>query len=677
MRALTATLLAAQRSSSARPYLRVRLFDREVSVIRLRWERWHQGVEADGPCDAAVPADGSLLRARIDPSDGALSDQRVAAPDATSDFSAWTSLGAVATSPRLGLAAAGTRALLATVRGDGVTVEVRESIDSGAGFGSSSVVATAGATVTAIGCGLQSDGSAAVLYAVAGVVYAVTRSGVGAWSSPQAWTPSLASISGLAVHFDLDYHLLVSGATAAGDAGVWATALGDGGQIPPGTWPALTEISLASSGTGVSYLATGAATADVPRALFVESYSGGGAYDRVHIAGGVALSFWFDFLWRDPRPFEHASAHGLAVAGGGSDAWLCSPGGVWHAAVSVAVTELTGDVLEADMEQGLERGRLRLVLSNQDGRYNADVAPAALAPGGEILVGPGYETTAGAEASEGPRFWISSLRRRPRSGSSTVELEAVDGWGLLRAWTAPRQLAWPAGSKSAFLVLRDLGRRVGLSVSVANASTEATMLQPAFAVRAGESGATAVLRLLLTLPDVLLVRGVNAILTEPRANDSTNYAYGDSEASGGHAVLELHTGERPATAGWSRVFGDGVFAEATDEEALRAGAGATIVVDGNLTAQPRADARATLLLRQAALDAPRGELVVRANAGQEVNDLITVADAPRGMRPFPYALPLAFPTVGPTKFRVRALRLRFARGRAQPRYDSTLTLTEV
>ena len=82
--------------------------------------------------------------------------------------------------------------------------------------------------------------------------------------------------------------------------------------------------------------------------------------------------------------------------------------------------------------------------------------------------------------------------------------------------------------------------------------------------------------------------------------------------------------------------------------------------------------------RGAPLAGPRGELVVAANVGQEPGDVIAIADAELGMRPFPYAFPLACPTAGPpTKFRVAALRLRFVRGGDRPRYDTTLTLTEV
>ena len=135
MRTLTSTLLAAQRSASAVPYVRVELHDRDVGVARPRWERWYSGAEPSGPCAVATPADGSLLRARIDPSGGTMYHQRVANPGPGSGYSSWTSLGGVAAAPRLGLAAAGTRALIAFVNTAGTGVQVRESTNSGASFG--------------------------------------------------------------------------------------------------------------------------------------------------------------------------------------------------------------------------------------------------------------------------------------------------------------------------------------------------------------------------------------------------------------------------------------------------------------------------------------------------------------------------------------------------------------
>ena len=48
---------------------------------------------------------------------------------------------------------------------------------------------------------------------------------------------------------------------------------------------------------------------------------------------------------------------------------------------------------------------------------------------------------------------------------------------------------------------------------------------------------------------------------------------------------------------------------------------------------------------------------------QEVGDVVAVTDAAAGLSAAP--------------FRVSALRLHFVRGRARPRYEQTLTLSEV
>jgi hypothetical protein len=64
MRTLTAALLAAQRSRSAVPYLKVTAADRIGGIRRLAFSRLYTGSEADSHHAAAMPGDGSLLRAR-------------------------------------------------------------------------------------------------------------------------------------------------------------------------------------------------------------------------------------------------------------------------------------------------------------------------------------------------------------------------------------------------------------------------------------------------------------------------------------------------------------------------------------------------------------------------------------------------------------------------------------
>ncbi len=658
MRTLSATLEAAQRAASGEPYVRVRLWDRDVGVMRLRWLRWYTGSEADGPCGVAMPADGALLRARINPSDGALWHQRVASPGAGSTYSAWVSLGTVAAGPRLGLAAAGTRALLATVRSGGAGVEVRESIDSGASLGASALLTTAGSTVTAITCTLQAAGSAVVFYAASAMVYAMTRVGTGAWSAPVAWSRSLASVTWIAARWDEDHEVLVSGTTSAGLAGAWASTFGAGNLVPSGVWMSLVEVAAASAGTSISYLATGIGRVDTPRALLVESYSGGGAYHRVQIATGLLLTGYADQLWRDPQPFDHASAHGVGFTAGGSHAWLASPAGVWHAAVVFVETELTADVLSVDVQQGRDHGRVRVTLRNDDARYAASGAPQALAPGGELLIDPGYRTAVGAEGSEGMQFWITAVRRVAGRGAAVVEIEAVDGWGLLEAWTVPRQLVWAAGGTTAAGVLGGVGRRAGILVTSNGGSAEGSIWLPAFTMRAGEHAATAFRRLLDALPDLAVMRGAVPTMWEPLVSEATVYTYGVT-----HPVTEARIEEGPPALGWARVFGQGVFAEAVDGAAMRSGAATAVVLDNRLAAQARVDVRAATTLRKAALAVDRGEVVVQPNVGQEVGDVIEVT----------------VPAVGlvAARFRVAAVRLRFARGGARPVYEQTLTLSAV
>src|SRR3990172_8653114 len=87
-------LLAAQKSGPAVPYLKVVVSDRIGGVRRLAFSRLYTGSEPDGYHAAAMPADGSLLRARV--SGGRVYYQRVTNPGAGSNFSAWTDLDAAA-----------------------------------------------------------------------------------------------------------------------------------------------------------------------------------------------------------------------------------------------------------------------------------------------------------------------------------------------------------------------------------------------------------------------------------------------------------------------------------------------------------------------------------------------------------------------------------------------------
>ncbi len=77
MRNLSATLLAAQKSASRRPYVKVQILERVGGVTRYPWERPYTGGETDHYHAAACPGDGSLVRFMVDPLDNKLYRQKV------------------------------------------------------------------------------------------------------------------------------------------------------------------------------------------------------------------------------------------------------------------------------------------------------------------------------------------------------------------------------------------------------------------------------------------------------------------------------------------------------------------------------------------------------------------------------------------------------------------------
>ena len=117
------TLPAPQRSSSAVPYLKVTISDLVAGIRRLAYSRLYTGSEPDGYHAAAMPGDGSLLRARS--SGGGLYYQRVANPGAGSNFASWTDLEAAANAG-VALCANGSSVMLFFVDPGGITLKARE-----------------------------------------------------------------------------------------------------------------------------------------------------------------------------------------------------------------------------------------------------------------------------------------------------------------------------------------------------------------------------------------------------------------------------------------------------------------------------------------------------------------------------------------------------------------------
>lgn len=651
MLALSTTLREAQQAASTAPRLRVTLGDRDLGVTPLRWTRWYSGSEPDGAAAVAVTSDGALVRARIDPGAGTLHVQRVATPSASSDYTQWSALGSVSSTPGVSCVAAGQRLLLASVNAAGTGVEVRESSDGGATWSAPTVVATAGPTVTAVAGAVRSDGSAAVFFAAGGVVSSVSRTGLGAWGAAAAWSQSLASVDGLAATDDEDYVVIVAGSDPGGSAGVWATLFGSGQTLPAGAWQTLTPLALASPGTGVSYLVGGVAIRVEPRVSLVER----GAVDRVRIASTLAGRQTLSQLWRDPRPHEETSPFGLAITHGSGGSYLASPAGVWNAPSGAPDEDVSDDVLAFELTTNGSSQRGRVTLDDAAGRYLEGAAPVALTPGGELRLEAGFATSVGEESVELARLVITELRRERRGGRAVVEVEARGGLDALDRWRAPSQLSYAPGDRNVEQIASDLARRGGIDVLSSGAGPELTALQPAFTVRAGQRGGAALRALLERAPEVARPRGVSLHLVGVDPAATADYAYGVE-----HAIDSLALVDPAPAVGEVRVFGASDVGESIDVAGAAQGAATVVVVDASLDAPARVDARAATVLRRAELTAATARLTAAPNLAQELGDIVEVTDPAHGL--------------DAARYRVAEVRYRFARS-GRPRAEMQLSLT--
>jgi hypothetical protein len=542
----------------------------------------------------------------------------------------------------------------------GTVLKVRESTDNGATLAAAVTVATASGAVAWLAADVKSNGDALLLYSVGATVFSVKRTG-GAWGSPAAWTNSVASVTGLACYHEGDWNAAVCGTNAAGESFAWTAVFGEGFSQAANTWSVLREVTRASAGSSVSFRAPFLSQPDTYRLTFVEKYTGSAAYNRPYHSHSPATADFAANLWREPVPFDLTSDFGQAIAFSAGAVWLSTPSGVWAASLAATALDVTADVLEATTDDRPFEGRCRIVLRNDGGRYFT--LPSQIKTGAEMRLSPGYVTTSGPQSSDGPAYWIESIERRSAGGEATLVLECRDAWSLLGEWRARRQYAWAAGERNVFGILQFLFSRAGLEFSSAGSSATAADRYPSFTVHPGDSGLTAVRRLLVTLPDVIFVRGEFAFLTEPLASEATDYAYGTQTGAADHALLAgRYADETPGT-NRAQVFGKAVFGERFDWPGVQSVYDRLRQVDDrNLTAVAQAESRADAVLRQAALEAMSGEITVPVNCGQELYDIVEVTDAGAGL--------------SAARRRVAGISLRYSTGE-RPVYEQRIALGAV
>jgi hypothetical protein len=634
MRELTATLLAAQQQESGIPCVKVVAANKIFGVVRYDWSRLYNGSEDDYYHALAMPADGSLIRARITlPSDSRkLYRQRVSSPGEGSDFSQWIYTGQY----NAVVAAAATLNAEVSILWINSSREIRrlKSTDNGANWGSSELIDYSPTTsIYGLAVAYKTNGDLGIFFADQSTLY-VKKNVSGSWQTKTAWDKTTGNISGVAAIYSGDWYLLVTGKDSAGNYKLWSLIYGDGGEVADGSWSALKELASAPSGGSYEYRQPFLDKSDVCRCFFIEAFTGNEAYSRPFRSHTVPGSSYLDGLWREPVPFNLSSGYGLAIAHRGIYAWLTSPGGVWRAPLTAQNLDLSDDIISLRQEVDEKTGSLTVELNNGDGKYTAPGQGdlAVLDVGCQIEFSPGYVTASGSEWSAGPSFCLESLEHASAGGLASLILRARDGWAALGEWEARHQFRWnktsddfPVKSIIAFV----LGR-VGLKLEVKSQSAVVAGFYPDFTVNPGDDGRTVINRLLSFVPDVLLIEGEKAYLVNPLAADSSVYSYGEA-----HIIREGRY--RREAMGKNRVLVEGevsgtvVLADNFEwDEISSLDDRLNHVGDKNLTAVAKAKDRGQALLREMEIHAVGGKMVTPVNCGQQLYDIIDITDAKAG-----------------------------------------------
>ncbi len=652
MRNLSTTLVEAQRSPARLPYVKVEVVERVAGVTRLSWSRLYQGSEPDFHHAATIPGDGSLLRLRVDPADNGEYRQRVENPGPNSDFSLWEKtwdwVWAVA------LCSKDAEVLDFHIGTDGHLYR-RESSDYGVTWTISIDMGIIPGTGSKLAAAMKENHDVCLFFTEGATVKAIKRVN-GVWGAAVAWTNSVAAVTGLACNHQGDWNLIVCGRDSSNNYKVWSCVYGDGYSASPGSWSSLEELALASAGSGVEFHYPSLSFPDVFRCIFIEKYTGTDPYSRPCWSHSLASADFISNLWREPVPFDLSSSYGMAMTYHVSYVWLTTPFGVWRAALSPPSVELTEDVIELTSWAEPFSGRVAVVLRNDDGRYR-DVGSgdyAAIKEGSQLLIRPGYITTAGAEFSSGPYYWIEGWEYVSEGGRSYLLLRGGDGWWLLDRWRARRQFSWEKGERNIFQLLSFLFARAGLEFSAFSTSSAMVNEYPAFTVHPRESGATAVRRLLGMVADVLFFTRDCGYLKNPLADEESVYSYGTD-----HAILQARYASSALPINRVQVFGDGIMAERFQwQQIARVYDRLGQVHDINLETLAQAEERGDAELREAEISAKGGEILVPTNCGQDLYDVIEITDERAGL--------------SSARRRVLGITLRYST--REPRYEQRLRL---
>lgn len=635
MRTLSSSLLAAQKSSSQTPYVEVKASNKVFDTVNLKWNRIYEGTEDDFCHDAAALADGSLIRLRVSPlADGRkIYRQRVADPAAfEADFSQWSYIG-VYNAVSIAAATLGSEISIIWIRSNSIIQRIK-STDYGITWGSVETISLSPITaINGISAAYKPNGDLALFYADLADVY-VHKCLSGVWQTRQVWDKTAGEVSGISTVYDGDWNLLLSGKDALGGYKLWTCVYGDGGKVTAGTWTSLKIVAQAPSDACYTFKSAYLSKPGAFRAFYIEEYSGSKSYSRPFYTQTLAGADFEDNLWLEAKPFDLSSAYGMAITYYGSNCYLSTPFGVWHANSSEQTLDLSGDVLSIKTAQKGAKASAVIELDNSSGKYNqtSEGLPAPLKIGCCVSLSPGFVTQSGTEVSEGQSFVLTAYEYTRKESSSTLRIFAEGGHEALKNWRARCQFRWNKNSNECSVkeIISFILSRAGLSLEVISQSSEIGGAYPDFTISPSENGASLVEELLKLSSDVLFIEGTKAYLVNPSASDAPTYSYGTE-----HAFYGGIFGERGVNTNHIEVEGGNtapVTINTYDFESISTlGSKFLRIENSNLSSEAEAQALGEAMLNKEQTSAKYGFIQTAVNCAHQPYDTISVTDKQLGL----------------------------------------------
>jgi len=250
---------------------------------------------------------------------------------------------------------------------------------------------------------------------------------------------------------------------------------------------------------------------------------------------------FYDAGWSKAYKQGLSTVYGLALSCDGSHIWGTRNNEVWRMPVPGAlqippansggegtpVSIPWGDILKVqETIKPSATSELYIEMDNTDKSY-LHGSGETINKGYLVRLKYGYAGRGENLLSPGQVYFIEDITYSRSANRSSVILHCIDAWGLLEhfAIPAPAEVNYAGDEYSVYELAEKLLQCIGGTLSYRSRSTAMTDLYPRMSIKAGESAAGVLKRLLDLVPDVIIIDGLNAIIIYPQETDLNVYTF--------------------------------------------------------------------------------------------------------------------------------------------------------